>query len=315
MKNIELIKGFWLEDLNTIKSLPTIDLKDYLKSSKYLFEYNTDSTSGDAIINLFQFNDVLSCVICDFLKFSRVSFQSIEKIPKTIDDKNISWAIVKSYYSSFFAAQGLMRLSGYYFAHLDREIIQNINANSPNRPRDLVSGIYMMNIDEDLETITLKSLVGKKTTHQGLWEQFIKYAKDLDTFVLNEYNSGASDFRNQLDKLLTILHRENDGSFLTSFRNDINYVNNHKYWNSLQTIGVKMLSGFDGKKGTWKNNSEKFDLLSKNDDELADFQQATGFLISLSKEAFLELDRITTENKKSLYKKLISNGYLGFDLE
>lgn len=309
MKNVELFRGAWLEDLHDVKTAPNQCLKDYLKSETHKFELESSSKVSNPLIRFFVPSEINECVVHDVLRFSKGAFQSIDKqLDKNIS-KNISWGIIKSYYSSFFSAHALMRLCGLYYSYFDLDLVNNVNSVSPKRAFNLSTGVYLIKVDQSLNQLSLTPL-GKKSTHDGLWSQFNDFIDDLTTLLTKEYESAANDFVDQWSTVASILGANNAGSsFMTIFRNDVNYLNSLKYWYPFQGIGTGTFGRFERNKNKWRQSSESVQFGNKEDPGLDEFQSVVRFLVSLAKESTLELERVCPV-KSGFYTRLINSAYI-----
>ena len=296
MKNIEILAGFLPKELSRVKRIPRKDLKAFLKESQ-AFDIKPSSKPSSPQIQFYSKEEIAGCMIADFLKYYFASMQTITKIHDTFKNKNVSWAIIETYYSSFYAAQALMRISGYYYSHIDAGLKDAINSSSFNVANgvsvDIGTGTYDIYVNFNNSELEM-TLLTKANSHQDVWDKFYKFLDNVIMFSTKEYQSESNDFNEQLEAVNFIL-RGGRGKpyFLSNFRNDVNYLKKTEYWYPFKGISSDCFRGFKEKGTYYKKSSESIRVTAVDNPGLNELQLVSCFLISLIRETATYLQVIT----------------------
>lgn len=164
--------------------------------------------------------------------------------------RSCAWQFIKYYYSAYFAANALMRLSGHACVNLTAADCALINSwalvygvGGGTENRKLSAGVFYLQIDSaKTPTFTLRQAAGKGGVHIQFWIGFLAFLKSLKTSIgqtpatKSEKNSAISD----IDLLISELQRGGltQGSWLSEMRNAVNYRFEHGAWFPYSTQDV-----------------------------------------------------------------------------
>lgn len=166
-----------------------------------------------------------------------------------IDARSCAWQFIKYYYSAYFAANALMRLSGHACINLTAADCALINSwaltfgvGGETENRKLSAGTFHLQIDSTkTPTFTLRQAAGKGV-HIQFWIVFLAFLKSLKTSVAHtpavksERDAAIAD----IDLLSLELQHGGltQGSWLSEMRNAVNYRFEHGAWFPYSTQDV-----------------------------------------------------------------------------
>jgi hypothetical protein len=189
--------------------------------------------------------------IRDAVRLAIASFESAAAVEAAAaDGRSCAWQFIKYYYSAFFAANALMRLSGQASMNLTAADCAAINSwafahavGGRDEKNRLVAGLYQMQLNASkTPTFDLRLSGGKGGVHIQFWVGFASYLNVLRADVSKSPAPTAEKQAALDDIALLESHLQQggltQGSWLSEMRNAVNYRFEHGVWFPYQTPNV-----------------------------------------------------------------------------
>ncbi len=275
------------------------------------FEY--DSASSASQIPIIRnatrsFEPTLASEVDRFLCAMGESFSELS--PSNFSSRSIGWVLIKAYYSSYFAAHALLRMTGCAITQIDGDlansIMKNLQLNGGTPHWQISSSQYFVRYDEIQQLLLFQDKHGAKGgSHQFVWKKFGELLNSLISSCKQNgsvYQSELLLFENISD-ILTAKSKTPDFSWLSSVRNSINYGFSHSVWFPF--------SGTQAKDSTalinllkCQSSQDCFATSPRNQSELERFCIAASFLVSFA-NASANLIANRSKSKPFLSKSFI----------
>lgn len=179
----------------------------------------------------------------DSVKMGVAAFESAAQVDATsVDARSCAWQFIKYYYAGFFAANGLMRLSGQACINLTALDCASVNSwalahgvGGTKEQNKIAPGLFQLSFDAaTTPTFTLQLQSGKGGVHIQFWASFSIFLERLRAKIKLspapklERDSAISE----LDLLMNELQRGGltHASWLSEMRNAVNYRFEHGAW-------------------------------------------------------------------------------------
>lgn len=278
MKHFDLVRPLILQGLFQ-SEMPTEsnDFKKWIASGQYVVRNILPQNSLEIEANNeHAFYQMMSHDAC---RMAAAAFESMFNIyPAKTLPKSFSWIAIKAYYAAFFAANSTMRCFGYTCSQLEKGHINQINefATLLTQPHSLKvqRGYYTGTFDPNSRIIHLEKM---KNTHEDTWKTYSSFLSKLESSVLTV--NGVSSHKQLLSSSLTDLRtkltddgRFSQGSYLSSFRNAVNYRQEHNSWHPYGSNAVeakKIIDYLDSWKmddmtssSVWRESIESYKFFS-----------------------------------------------------
>ncbi len=306
MNHCELLRPLLLQGLLRTE-LPegNGDFKKWISSGNYLVRnIPTNKKIDIEINNEYSFYHMLAF---DSSRMACASFETMENIRAVKSlPKSFCWIAIKSYYAAFFSAHSIMRCFGYTCSQLERGHITQLNSygqalgitNLIRPEAGFFSGKY--------NSITRIHAIDKmKNTHEDTWRTLVVCLRSISDDVLNV--SGLTTHKQQLSAnlddiifRLTDRGRLTNGSYLSQYRNAVNYRQEHDSWHPYGKHNVKaekiisVLSKWQGESVTppvWKESQDSYNFFLTCRD-----------IVSLN-YLIIQLILNNSENTSNIYKR------------
>lgn len=313
----DIFRTYWAPKLNTIQSNNSIDLKSWLiKGDNYLI--NSQIKSDEFEISVYDRSDFLLPISKDCNRFSTSSIESVLKIENhTILPKNISWTLIKQYYSAFYSAHCTLRLLGFSLSQLDSDVINQVSilANHYNLKNgiNIETGYYMIDYSKDSNIIKFNKIKVNKDggSHVSLWKIYGDKIKFISSDLLLKFNdTNAQSISEKLDNLIDNLQYvgSSNYSWLSRIRNELNYKHNFGVWfpYNLPKNQVDMLKRNND---LWKSDILKIELKNLTGKEIIRFSNTCQFIIGLNNSICNDMAKRCPDGKSYLdngFKKIIN---------
>jgi hypothetical protein len=278
MKHYELLRPLLLQGLleNEVSD-HCVDFKKWASSGNFIVrDIPTNKSILIEVNNEFSFHNMMAFDIC---RMAAASFETMQNIQKSSTlPKSIGWLAIKSYYAAFFSAHSIMRCFGYLCSQLERGHVAQLNSfgqaiglsNQIQPEAGFFSGVYSQNN----RNLQLKKM---KNTHEDTWRTLVDCLNEVSQNVLNV--TGLSTKKQQVsadisDLIVKITDngRMTNGSYLSQFRNSVNYRHEHDSWYPYGKRSIKaekivsMMTTWDSQKDVsfhvWKESRESYDFFS-----------------------------------------------------
>lgn len=179
----------------------------------------------------------------DTVKMGVAAFESAAQVDATsVDARSCAWQFIKYYYAGFFAANGLMRLSGQACINLSALDCASVNSwalahgvGGTKEQNKIAPGLFQLSFDATTTpTFTLQLQSGKGGVHIQFWTSFSIFLERLRSKIQispapkAERDSAIAE----LDLLVSELQRGGltHASWLSEMRNAVNYRFEHGAW-------------------------------------------------------------------------------------
>ncbi len=196
-----------------------------------------DQLSNEFTISSFDLNDFLKPYAHDINRLSCAAMESLNDI--SVDDitpKFFGWILTKYYYSAFFSAHSILRITG--------NCLSNINSQSTDRVRKLTrtrgyadgnlsAGTFSIFINRGNNTYRFLKEGQYADSHKGLWLRFLDFLKSSKNGIYSQMiQADAQLIVDKIDELIMALtnYSLHNGSWLSVIRNKVNYSHDYGVW-------------------------------------------------------------------------------------
>lgn len=276
-------------------------------------DFELDSASSASLIPVIRnatrsFEPTLAKEVDRFLCAMGESFYELH--PARFASRAIGWALIRAYYSSYFAAHAILRMTGRCITQIDLQLSQSVmrslQATGQAPSWTLGKSQYLVRYDESLQLLRFTSKNGAQGgSHQFVWKMFGELILEL---IASSAAMGSAYQREillleRITDTLTAQQSSNDFSWLSSIRNSVNYSFSHSVWFPFDGLDsqqskkiIEMLKCDD---------LENFLLNGQTaESDLEKFCEATSFLVSFANAATNAISR------RSRSKPFMAKSYL-----
>lgn len=272
MPQYDLLRPLLIQGLfNTEATQGNTDFKSWISSGKYLVRtISTGSTVEIEINDDHAFHNMLAHDGCRMACAAFETMENIQLTPKL--PKSFGWIAIKCYYAAFFAAHSILRSFGYTCSQLERGHIDILNAYgaSVGITETLKSegGFFVGHYNKQNRIFEIKKM---KNTHEDTWHWLTTCLKKISNEALQV--SGITAEKQALSAHIgDLVFNLQDGgkllkgSYLSQFRNAVNYRHEFNSWHpygkkSIQAEKIMaIIAEWKGEKKTsshsWKESKE-----------------------------------------------------------
>lgn len=286
----DIFRHYWASGLNNITVNKSATFNEWIKL-KNDYQINSQVNKDDFTISSFDRELLLKPLSKDCNRFASASLESIIKIDDLIVlPKNVSWLLIKQYYSAYYAAHVILRFLGFSLSQFDSESIKSItkvadlyaNLNGVK----IESGYFLVDFSSNSLDIKCKKIDIKKDggSHIALWKLFGEKIKFISTDILTKVSSpDVQPLVDKLDQLIKNLSYVGSPhySWLSRIRNDLNYKHLHGAWHPYDTT-LSSSSKIVANLKTWKDDPINIELSNLTGKELLRFSNSCMFIIGLA---------------------------------
>lgn len=256
--------------------------------------------------------------IRDSVKLSIGAFESAAGPKQAADEaRSCAWHYIRYYYSAYFAANALMRLSGMSCINLTATDCASINSwasingvGGTSEKNRLIAGLYIMHLDRAVTpTFTLRLAGGKGGVHIQFWTGFAVFLDslraDLATSPSSKVERDAA--KSDLDLLVSELQRGGlvQGSWLSEMRNAVNYRFEHGAWFPYEEESL----GAADLKASFRNrmlNPSRFEIANPGIPDLLRAAGVCGYLLGWLRNSLEVVINNAKGEKARLFKGALS---------
>ena len=285
------------------------NMKTWLSSGDFELDSASAKSTTPVIRNATKsFEPTLAREVDRFLCAMGESFYELQ--PSKFASRSIGWSLIRAYYSAYFAAHALLRMSGRCVTQLDSQLSQGVmrslltTGTSPNWT--LGKSQYLVRYDETQQLLSFADKhAAQGGSHQFVWKMFGELLGDLITSSKTQGAAYQAEILllEKMSDTLTSQQSFQDFSWLSVIRNSVNYSFSHSVWFPFD--------GFNGMQSQKLINALKCsrsseDFLSKptRQSDLEKFCEATAFLVSFANASANEIAN------RSYSKSFMSKSYL-----
>lgn len=293
------------------ESNPSTNIKLWLQNGDFELDSASSCKPFPIIRNATRsFEPTLAREVDRFLCAMGESFSEVQ--PSQFANRSIGWALIRAYYSSYFAAHAILRMAGRCVTQIDNQLSHSVmrTLQSTGSAPTWVIGKsqYLVKYDEIQQLLAFEDKHSAQGgSHQFVWKMFGELISELITSskLLGSAYQQEILLLSRISDTLTSQQGLSDFSWLSNVRNSVNYTFSHSVWfpydgmDSRQSAKLIQQLKCDG----------SVDFLSKNPStqtELEKFCEATSFLVSFANASSNTIARRSTAKPftSKSYRKL-----------
>ena len=200
---------------------------------KYEFEIvnKINNPSGFEIGNYSRF--VEGILNSEISKYACAALESyLFKYSSKLSGKSISWDLISTYYSAFFAAHACLKTVGILVSRISNKHVAILERESNKIFSDSLkphASTYLIRYEQNSRRINFNHL-DKGGYHEVFWKVF---SKEFITIGLSSVKANQTVYQDELlflNSILNNLNSSSEFSFLTKVRNEINYALPRAIW-------------------------------------------------------------------------------------
>ncbi|RAK51475.1 hypothetical protein [Phenylobacterium deserti] len=232
----DALRQGWVRGLNAVSGKQSIELKHWLKVGTYAVE--SLSTLDRIVLRPADIAVPLGALACDVNRTCISSIETAQSIAEVQGlPKSLAWMLIKLYYSSFFAANALLRIQGVSCSYLDIEEVLSLrrvaHSYGMRDAAKISSGQYLLTFDMAAREIVVEKN-SRLASHEFVWSVYVAKIGEIRAKL-----SGAllaSAYVKKVDLVLASLQDAlNDqgrvnGNWLSQVRNAVNYRQELGVW-------------------------------------------------------------------------------------
>jgi len=304
----DIFRQYWAYGLNNITVNRAETFNGWIKEKKN-YQINSQVLRDEFIISSFEREDFLKPLSKDCNRFSSAALESIIKIDNlTILPKNISWLLIKQYYSAYYSAHVILRFMGLSLSQFDSESMRSVSQIAELfaclNGIKIESGYYLVDFSKNSLDINCKKIDIKKDggSHVALWKLFGEKIKFISTDILTKISS--PDIQPMVDKLDQLIKNLSyvgsvDFSWLSRVRNELNYKHLHGAWHPYDTT-LSSAANIIASLEIWKKDPIEIELNNLVGKELLRFSNTCMFIISLAHTISQDMTKRCSNGKSFL---------------
>lgn len=280
------IRHLYLNGLKDISTDIRFGVNEWIQSGKdYIVGTPTDSTELTMIV--YDLDDYLRPYAFDINRLSCAAIESLNDIQKhPSSPKFDGWTLTKYYYSAFFSAHSILRLTGYGILNVDGASItafRKVAKNYIDPLGHLNSGLYCNSISSQSKISLIKN-PQYDDSHKGLWKRFLHFIVNIQNDIYN--NLPQTDAQLVVDKLNELKDSltnwgANSGEWLSRIRNLNNYSQYYGVWYPYNDYD-KDYKNILKYKQICKENPLKIELASYRNKEISYFVRTCQLINSIN---------------------------------
>lgn len=206
----EIIKSYDFETLTTLAVNNSFKIGNYSRSAQSLLNIETSKYACAAL----------------------ESYLNIDSDP--LSQKSLSWAMIRTYYSAFFAAHACLRTIGVFVSRLDKlscDILENESIRTyPSSLRPLVA-TYKISYSDSNRELSFKQIDSSSGYHDNFWDVYSEFIE----VGLNSPKRAQTVYQDELLFVTAIKdnisnNQQNKFSWLSTIRNKVNYELPQELW-------------------------------------------------------------------------------------
>lgn len=209
-------------------------VKEWISSNRFT---NICEMSGGVFLSAYDFEEILSAISNDFLRFSCSCIESMELSGLERESSPATaWPLLKSYYSGFFGAHAVLNSVGLGEIFLNASSIQILmdfaELTDAQVPQISPGAFVYKVIDSDSDTglLILQGVTGQGV-HDGFWKRLCgHFSEMLDSYVQSGAPNSA-EIVDEVDRIQNLVRNSHHrGMWLSNTRNEINYQHLYDCW-------------------------------------------------------------------------------------
>ncbi len=307
------LKHLYLPNLNEVGQNIPMGLNNWLSNSSDYFVIN-DQLNNDFTINTYSYFDFLRPYSYDINRLSCAAMESLRDIErKDWQAKFIGWNITKFYYSAFFSAHCILKITGNSLSNIEQSSInkiKNITTSYGFNYGNLNTGLYCISANKLSNSFRFYKNPHYDNSHEGLWKYFLSFLQNSQTSIYGQLPQiEAQVVVDKLNELINALKNWNspNGNWLSRIRNIVNYSQHFGIWYPYKGYIVEYDRIYSFLK-LHKDNPLTIDLNSFIGKELLYFVRTCQLINAINNDLLIDL-----ESKHPLNKSFIKMGIKQFE--
>jgi len=231
------LQSTWCPGLNAVSGVPrTVGLRAWLAKGNYQIYSAPTSTLTE--LDYVAGHDLLVGLANEVNRFTQAmleSFQSLSIVQGL--PKSAGWRVIKTYYSAFYAAHAILRMTGQSLLNLDgpsKTVLNRLTTAFGYTPV-VVNGFYHATLKPSDKKLELKKVsLNQGGSHEAMWSQFASWVRNASTHVLSNRTIPAIEAQQIASGLIALegaLRSENsNGAWLSRVRNRVTYRQEMGVW-------------------------------------------------------------------------------------
>lgn len=302
----DLLRLRWVSGLNKVMTPNAGGVESWLVTGAYSW---LPSPTGQLQLDVSTNTDSLAASIAsEVSRFSCAAYESLlDAEPGVHTDRALSWALVRHYYATFYAAHALLRIAGQSVTMISPQTASKLNAvggqyfgMSPG----MTTGLHLIRIDpQNSSLVSIKKIGGGSGgSHEELWKLFLALVVEIEGQLI--LTQGQSQDALLAVQTLTELRRQlcrrgkNNGAWLSSVRNDLNYRHEHGVWYPYR-LTEKAATSLVVRMQRWLPTAANGYEIGKASDELGCFVDSCNVMTRLLTAALFDLSKRATKTRSS----------------
>lgn len=313
-----LFRDAWLPGVSRRQLQFEVGLRDWLKECQW--DPEAGMTSKKVVLSIHKTDAFVDACVLDSISLAIAAFESASaREMKPQDQRSCAWQFIRYYYSAYFAANALMRISGYGLTNLASSECTAVNEHAylygvggrDDKSKIFPGAFAVRYIASKTPALTLRTSNGKGGVHMQFWVAFLDFLNCLETDI-KKGTSPLSDRKQaiaELDALKTELKNSNNqnGAWLSELRNAVNYRFELGLWFpydncsvDVETLRVAFIKGAKGETSIVGMNPTLPEILRAS--------RSCSFLLNWLHQSMSTIAATSKGRKHAL----ISNGVLSF---
>jgi hypothetical protein len=234
----DMLRARWVAGINKVREPRFDGVEAWLLHGSYHW---LPSVAGSALLDVGPARDLLADALAsEAARFSCATYESLlDAVPAERTEQALGWSLVRYYYSSFYAAHALLRLSGSAITMLSQSSVTTLNkvggqylGMSPL----LSKGLYHVQVAAGNPSHVLLEKIGGNSggSHEEMWRVFNELVLYVETQLLvsqalSQEAQAAVKVLMELRKQLSQKGKSN-GAWLSTVRNNLNYRHDYGVW-------------------------------------------------------------------------------------
>jgi hypothetical protein len=269
--------------------------------------------SFDTSMGLWEFEFHVEGKVASFLahecsRLGTASFQSYSAVHADLREPDlIPWALVRAYYSAFYAGHAILRLLGCSCNYIDgprvavlRKVLKIYSSS-----QDFAGGLYSSEMTPSGTSLILKAVgSGQGGTHDAFWKLFVARLLTLESDVLagSLPRTDAQHVYLILGRLRAVLTRERkDGGWLSALRNAVQYRQAMDVWYPGCRVAARERTSLSRIAAGWLRDPLSVELPDGAGDDLIAFVSASAFLVASCRALLVRLGELGRLGRKQSF--------------
>jgi hypothetical protein len=257
-----------------------------------------DSSTGYWDLDFRTPDSVTGFLAHECARFACAAFQSYHEVQDAIAEANrLPWALIKAYYSAFYAGHSILRALGSSCTYVDGPRVNLLRGVlSAYGVQTMNSGLYRTETSPTASSLRFENLGhGQGGTHELFWRVFSVRLQRLEQDVLGGRlpQREAQSVNVMIGRVRGVLTRNaSDVAWLSTVRNAVQYRQEHAVWFPNCDVSSRDRATLGRIAATWDRDPLSIDVPAKSPGVLGPFLSVCAFLVSACRALIVRIARI-----------------------